>query len=99
MWHARSGYPEQLKERMLSSYMDALRQYIDVDEAVFREHLRKFVLFRILQVGCGILFQRVKRHLTASRPEANATISAFTTLKGATRESTRETISLLLSST
>jgi aminoglycoside/choline kinase family phosphotransferase len=62
VWHARSGYPEQLKERMLSSYMDALRQYIDVDEAVFREHLRKFVLFRILQVLGAYGFRGLVEH-------------------------------------
>lgn len=50
IWHARSGYPEQLKQRMLSSYLEALKEYVQVDEAAFRTQLRKFVLFRSLQV-------------------------------------------------
>ncbi len=50
IWHARSGYPEPLKEKMLSSYLDALREYVDVDETAFRVHLSRFVLFRSLQV-------------------------------------------------
>ena len=50
IWHARSGYPEQLKEKMLSSYLEALKEYVAVDEAAFRCQLRRFVLFRSLQV-------------------------------------------------
>ena len=50
IWHARSGYPEPLKEKMLSSYLDALREYVEVDESAFRAQLRRFVLFRYLQV-------------------------------------------------
>ena len=50
IWHARSGYPESLKERMLQTYLTALREYVSVDETAFRLQLRKFVLFRSLQV-------------------------------------------------
>ena len=50
VWHARSRYPKELKERMLRSYFDALAEYIPVNEALFREQLRKYVLFRSLQV-------------------------------------------------
>ena len=50
IWHARSEYPEHLKEKMLSSYLGALRKYVSVDETDFRAQLRRFVLFRSLQV-------------------------------------------------
>ena len=50
IWHARSGYPDRLKEKMLMSYLEALRTYMDVDEVAFRGQLRRFVLFRSLQV-------------------------------------------------
>lgn len=50
IWHARSGYPDHLKEKMLSSYLEALRRYMDVDEISFRAQLRRFVIFRSLQV-------------------------------------------------
>lgn len=50
VWHARSGYPESLKARMMEAYLSSLREYVAVDEAVFKKQLRKFVLFRALQV-------------------------------------------------
>lgn len=50
VWHARSGYSQQLKDKMLDSYLNALKEYISVDETMFRKQLRKFVLFRYLQV-------------------------------------------------
>lgn len=50
IWHARSGYGKDLKDRMLSSYLDSLSQYIDVDRKMFMENLRIFLLFRSLQV-------------------------------------------------
>ena len=50
IWHARSGYPAELKSRMLETYLDAMSSYVDVDREVFRSLLRRFVLFRTLQV-------------------------------------------------
>ena len=50
IWHARSGYPNALKEKMLRAYLDVLVEYMPVDEPSFRKLLRKFVLFRSLQV-------------------------------------------------
>lgn len=57
IWHARSGYPESLKERMLQTYLTALREYVSVDETAFRLQLRKFVLFRSLQVWAAYGFR------------------------------------------
>lgn len=50
VWHARSAYPHEIREKMLSSYLDALSAYVKVDETEFRRKLRLFVLFRLLQV-------------------------------------------------
>ena len=50
VWHARSGYPSCLKQRMLDAYLSALGQYIEVDPDLFKLQLKKFVLFRSLQV-------------------------------------------------
>ena len=53
LWQARAKYPEALREELLQAYLDALRAYGPVDEAHFRERLRLFILFRMLQVlGC-----------------------------------------------
>lgn len=50
VWHARSAYPHEIREKMLSSYLNALSAYVKVDETEFRSKLRLFVLFRLLQV-------------------------------------------------
>ena len=50
IWHARSAYPETLKEKMLDAYLDAMSKYVDVDRADFMNVLRKFILFRTMQV-------------------------------------------------
>ena len=53
LWQARARYPEALREELLQVYLEALRAYGPVDEAHFRERLRLFILFRMLQVlGC-----------------------------------------------
>ena len=50
---ARARYPEALREELLQVYLEALCAYGSVDEAHFRERLRLFILFRMLQVlGC-----------------------------------------------
>lgn len=50
VWHARSGYPQQLKQKMLDSYLAALGNYMTVEADSFMRQLKKFVLFRSLQV-------------------------------------------------
>jgi aminoglycoside/choline kinase family phosphotransferase len=53
LWQARARYPESLREELLQVYLDSLRAYGPVDETHFRERLRVFILFRMLQVlGC-----------------------------------------------
>ena len=53
LWQARARYPESLREELLQVYLEALRAYGPVDETHFRERLRLFILFRMLQVlGC-----------------------------------------------
>ena len=53
LWQARARYPEALREELLQTYLEALRAYMPVDESHFRERLRLFILFRMLQVlGC-----------------------------------------------
>ena len=50
LWQAKANYPKELRDELLNSYIKSLRTYIPVDEADFRNQLRHFVLFRILQV-------------------------------------------------
>lgn len=50
VYHSRAGYSEELKSRMLDSYLAALSEYMTVDHDRFAETLRKFRLFRLLQV-------------------------------------------------
>lgn len=50
VYHSRSAFPQELKDRMLDAYLTALGTYTDVDRCRFMERLSLFVLFRQLQV-------------------------------------------------
>ncbi len=50
VWHARSGFSAQMREKMVDSYIAALSGYMTVDYKTFMERLQLFVLFRTLQV-------------------------------------------------
>lgn len=69
LWQASARYPGMLREELVETYLAALRQYVEIDEAHFRRRLKLFVLFRILQVlgayGFRGYFER-KRHFLDS---------------------------------
>ena len=73
LWQAKAKYPKELRETLLSAYIKSLRTYYPVDEADFRNQLRHFVLFRILQVlgayGFRGYFEK-KPHFIQSVPYA-----------------------------
>ena len=73
VWQARSHFPENTKKRLLDTYLAALRQFRQTDEAHFYSRLRLFVLFRTLQVlgayGFRGYFER-KAPFIASIPPA-----------------------------
>ena len=73
LWQAKANYPDELKEALLRTYLDALGKYRKVDEVDFRRRLRHFVLFRHLQVlgayGFRGYFER-KPHFLESIPFA-----------------------------
>ena len=49
-WQARAKFSQQQKDAMLEAYLSALSQYMPVDASRFKQHLRLFILFRLLQV-------------------------------------------------
>jgi len=73
LWQAKANYPKELREELLRAYIKALRAYYPVDEADFRNQLRHFVLFRLLQVlgayGFRGYFEK-KPHFIQSVPYA-----------------------------
>ena len=50
LWQAKANIPDSLRQELLKEYLDALRQYTEINEAEFHSQLRIFVLFRTLQV-------------------------------------------------
>ena len=50
IWHARSGFTHDVREKMLQAYLDALSVHVEHDRDDFMEKLKLFVLFRTLQV-------------------------------------------------
>ena len=80
-WQARARYPDTLRQEMIAAYLEALKAYVpEVDEAVFHEKLRLFVLFRTLQVlgtyGFRGYFEK-KPHFLASVPFAMDNLRAL----------------------
>lgn len=73
VWQARSAYPAGLKHELVEVYREALRPFRDVHEDVFYRNLRKFVLFRTLQVLGAYGFRGLyegKPHFIQSIPYA-----------------------------
>jgi aminoglycoside/choline kinase family phosphotransferase len=50
VWQAKARYPEALRRRLVEEYLDALSELRPVDKEVMRRQLRRFVLFRMMQV-------------------------------------------------
>lgn len=72
LWQASARYAPALREELISVYINALKQYTEVDEMKFRRRLKMFVLFRILQVlgtyGFRGYFEQKKHFLTSIPP-------------------------------
>jgi hypothetical protein len=62
VWHARAGYPDATKQRMLDSYLESLAAYCQVDRKAFVQTLDLFILFRLLQVLGAYGFRGLVEH-------------------------------------
>ena len=73
LWQAKAQYNDELREELLQTYLDALKELVSVDETDFRLQLTHFVLFRTLQVlgayGFRGYFEK-KPHFLQSIPYA-----------------------------
>ena len=80
LWQAKAQYNSELREELLQTYLDALKELTSVDEADFREQLNHFVLFRTLQVlgayGFRGYFEK-KPHFLQSIPFAIENLRVF----------------------
>lgn len=73
LWQASALYSNELREELINVYFQALKQYMEINEADFRKQLQLCVLFRLLQVlgayGFRGYFER-KKHFLESIPPA-----------------------------
>lgn len=73
LWQARAAFSPDFRERMVDTYIEELKKYRPVDVDAFKGRLRKFVLFRLVQVlgayGFRGLIQK-KVHFVLSIPNA-----------------------------
>lgn len=73
LWQAKANFTDEIRQELLSEYLDELRRYTMVDNAAFYVRLKHFVLFRILQVlgayGFRGYFEK-KNHFLQSIPYA-----------------------------
>ncbi len=78
LWQASARYPDELRQQMVDIYLQALQQYVPVDEQQFRMRLQRFVLFRQLQVLGAYGFRGYmerKKYFLDSIPLAIANLS------------------------
>lgn len=72
LWQASAHYTPELRCELIDCYLDALRHYTEVDTNLFRERLKRFVLFRTLQVlgayGFRGYFERKQHFLDSIVP-------------------------------
>jgi len=73
LWQAKAQYGNELRQDLLQTYIDSLKNYMNIDELEFRRILNHFVLFRLLQVlgayGFRGYFEK-KPHFLQSIPYA-----------------------------
>ena len=50
VWQARAKFSQEQKGAMLDAYLSALSEYMPVDVQQFKQRLKLFILFRLLQV-------------------------------------------------
>ena len=50
VWQPRAGFSEELRQKLVDSYVSAASEYMTVDRASFDSKLGLFVLFRLLQL-------------------------------------------------
>ena len=77
LWQASARYPEALRDELIDVYLDALQPYCKMTRGEFMPNLRRFVLFRLLQVlgayGYRGLWEK-KEHFIKSIPPALANL-------------------------
>ena len=73
LWQAKAQFGNELREELLQTYLDTLKEFTAIDEFNFRNQLNHFVLFRTLQVlgayGFRGYFEK-KTHFLQSIPFA-----------------------------
>ncbi len=80
VWQAAARYPSDLREALVQAYIDAAKAYVDLDNSAFRDTLRRFVLFRTLQVLGAYGFRgyiEKKEHFLASVPYALENVASL----------------------
>ncbi|MDO4190352.1 MAG: RNase adapter RapZ [Bacteroidales bacterium] len=62
LWQAKACYPQELREHLIDIYLIAAEPFVDIDVKAFRNTLRHFVLFRLLQVLGAYGFRGLHEH-------------------------------------
>ena len=50
VWQPRAAYSENLRQKLVDTYLDVAKEYMTMDKAEFEKNLGLFILFRILQL-------------------------------------------------
>ena len=86
VWQARAAYPDDLRIRMVDSYLESLSKYHQVRKSDFMERLQLFILFRLLQVLGAYGFRGLVEQKAAFVTSIPAAISELSRLHDDLRE-------------
>lgn len=64
LWQARASYPEDLRNKLLDTYINSLQEYYRISPENFKKNLQHFVFFRLLQVLGAYGYRGLHEHKT-----------------------------------
>lgn len=79
LWQASARYRQSLRDELINVYIDNIKLYRDFNESQFRQNIKQFVLFRLLQVLGAYGFRGLcehKQYFIDSIPPAIANLKA-----------------------
>ncbi len=80
LWQSRAAYTPQLREELLTTYVDALQEFLPISMRVFRHRLRVFVFFRLLQTLGAYGFRGIHEHKAMFLSPINQALQALVAL-------------------
>lgn len=80
LWQTRANYDPELRDELLTEYVDALQEFLPLSTRVFRHRLRVFVFFRLLQTLGTYGYRGLYEHKTMFQSPIRQALQALVNL-------------------